>query len=68
MRCCASPQDLYELQVIEQVIPEYGGADEVTVCSIAMYMKQHLKEYLLSQAGKTGEEFAQERYERFRKY
>lgn len=61
-------QDLYDLQVVEQVIPEYGGADEVTVGAISMYMKQQLKEYLTSQAGKSGEDFAQERYDRFRQF
>lgn len=61
-------QDLLELQVVEQVIPEYGGADEVTVGAIAAYMKRQLKEYLSSQAGKSGEDFAKERYERFRRF
>lgn len=61
-------QDLHELQVVEQVIPEFGGADEVTVGTIATYMKKHLKEYLSSQAEKSGEDFARERYERFRRF
>ncbi len=61
-------QDLYDLHVVEKIIPEYGGADEVTVGTISMYMKQQLKEYLSSQAGKSGEEFAAERYERFRQF
>lgn len=61
-------QDLFELQVVEKVIPEYGGADDITVGAIAMYMKSQLKEYLTSQAGKSGEDFAQERYERFRQF
>ena len=61
-------QDLYDLHVVEQVIPEYGGADDVTVNTISMYMKHQLKEYLSSQAGKSGEDFAKERYERFRQF
>ena len=61
-------QDLYSLQVVEQIIPEYGGADEVTVDTISRYMKKQLKEYLSSQAEKSGEDFARERYERFRKF
>lgn len=60
--------DLYDLHVVEKVIPEYGGADEVTVDTISMYMKIHLKEYLSSQAEKSGEDFAKERYERFRRF
>ena len=60
--------DLYDLHVVEQVIPEYGGADEVTVDTISAYMKKQLKEYLSSQADKSGEDFANERYERFRRF
>lgn len=58
--------DLYDLHVVEKIIPEYGGADEVTVDTISMYMKKQLKDYLSSQAEKSGEDFAKERYERFR--
>lgn len=61
-------QDLYELHVVEQIIPEYGGADEVTVGAISMYIKCRMKEYLISQADKSGEDFARERYERFRQF
>ena len=61
-------QDLYELKVTEEVIPEYGGADEITLDAISRYIKQKLKDYLSSQAGKSGEDFAAERYERFRQY
>ena len=61
-------QDLYELNVVEQVIPEYGGADEITVDTISTYMKQQLKAWLSSQAEKSGEDFARERYERFRRF
>ncbi len=61
-------QDLFDLHVVEQIIPEYGGADEITVDTISQYMKRQLKEYLTSQAGKSGEDFAGERYERFRQY
>jgi len=61
-------QDLYDLKVVEQVIPEYGGADEVTVDTISACMKGRLKEYLSSQAEKSGEDFAKERYERFRRF
>lgn len=61
-------QDLYNLNVIEQIIPEYGGADEVTVDTISLCIKSRLKEYLSSQAEKSGEDFAKERYERFRKF
>ena len=60
--------DLKELDIIEQIIPEYGGANEWTLRSIAMYMKKNLKEYLKKNAGKSGVDFAEERYNRFRKF
>lgn len=60
--------DLKELHVIEDIIPEYGTADEAALSSIANYMKGHMKEFLLRQEGKTGRELACERYERFRKF
>ena len=60
--------DLKELQIIEKIIPEYGGANEWTLRSIALLMKRSLKEYLKENGNKTGEEFAEERYARFRKF
>jgi acetyl-CoA carboxylase carboxyl transferase subunit beta len=61
-------QDLKALHVIEDIIPEYGGADKDALTSIANYMKGHMKEFLKRQDGKTGEQLAQERYERFRAF
>ena len=60
--------DLKELGIIEKIIPEYGGANEWTLKSIAMYMKKELKEYLKKNALKSGTILAEERYERFRKF
>ena len=59
-------QDLKELHVVEDVIPEYGGADEDALVSIANYMKGNMKKFLKAQNGKSGEQLAQERYDRFR--
>ena len=50
--------DLKSLGVIEQIIPEYGVADA----------KGNIKKFLEKQNGKTGEQFASERYARFRKF
>lgn len=61
-------QDLKRLGIIEEIIPEFGGADEKTKQAIAGYMKDHMKQFLSKYRGKTGEEIASERYERFRKY
>jgi acetyl-CoA carboxylase carboxyl transferase subunit beta len=61
-------QDLKRLGVIEQIIPEFGGADSKTASAIGGYMKEHIKEFLRKYDGKTGEEIARERYERFRTF
>lgn len=61
-------QDLKRLGVIERIIPEFGGADKKTTEAIAGYMKEHIKEFLEKYDGKTGEQIAQERYERFRNF
>ena len=61
-------QDLKELQVVDDIIPEYGGADEDALTSIANYMKGNMKKFLKAQQGKSGEQLAAERYERFRKF
>lgn len=61
-------QDLKELHVIDDIIPEYGGADADALSSIAGYMKGSMKKFLKAQEGKSGEQLAQERYERFRAF
>ena len=52
----------------EQIIPEFGGADRKTTQAIAGYMKEYIKIFLEKYSGKSGEEIAQERYDRFRVY
>ena len=61
-------QDLKRLGIIEQIIPEYGGADKKTVESIAGYIKEQIKEFLEKYDGMSGEEIANRRYERFREF
>lgn len=61
-------QDLKRLGVIEQIIPEFGGADRKTTQAIAGYMKENIKLFLKKYSGKSGEEIAQERYDRFRHF
>ena len=61
-------EDLKELGIIERVIPEYGKADEKALSSIAGYMRKHMREFLIREDKKTGEELAQERYDRFRSF
>lgn len=60
--------DLKELEVIDDIIPEYGGADEAALSSIGNYMKGNMKKFLIKESGKTKEELVEERYQRFRKF
>ena len=50
------------------MIPEYGGADDDALTSIAAWMKGNMKEFLRAQNDKSGKQLAQERYDRFRKF
>lgn len=61
-------QDLKRLGIIEQIIPEYGGADKKTAESIAGYMKEQMKNFLLKYNGLGGAEIAKMRYNRFREF
>lgn len=61
-------QDLKRLGIVEQIIPEFGGADRKTAQAIAGYMKENIKLFLKQYSGKSGEEIAQERYDRFRHF
>ena len=61
-------QDLKKLGVIEDIIPEYGGADEDALSSMASDMKGRIRTFLKKMEGKSGEQIAEERYERFRKF
>lgn len=61
-------QDLKELHIIEEIIPEYGMADEPACESISRYMKGNMKKFLQRQEKKTGEQLAAERYARFRSF
>lgn len=61
-------QDLKRLQVIEEIIPEFGGASEKTAQAIADCMKEKIRTFLQKYEGMSGEEIARERYDRFRRY
>lgn len=61
-------QDLKRLGIIEQIIPEFGGADKKTAESIGGYMKEHIKEFLTKYSGLGSEEIARMRYNRFRAF
>lgn len=61
-------QDLYRLKVVERIVPEYGMADDAACESISRYMKGNMKAFLEKYNNKTGDEIAQERYDRFRAF
>lgn len=61
-------QDLKRLGVVEEIIPEYGGASKKTSAAIAGYMREQIVKFLKKYEGKGWDEIAEERYERFRKY
>ena len=61
-------QDLKRLGVIEEIVPEFGGADKKAVEAIGEYMKEHIKLFLEKYQGITGEEIAEQRYQRFRNF
>lgn len=61
-------QDLYDLKVVDKIIPEYGGADDVTKKAISGFIKENFCEFLKRYDGMSGEEIQNERYERFRKF
>ncbi len=61
-------EDLKRMQVIETIVPEYGGADTSTVQDIAGFMKTHMQMFLQKFEGMDGEAIARHRYERFRKF
>lgn len=58
---------LKELGIIERIIPEEYPASEENLPEIVEYMKIRMKQFLVKQSGKSGEQIAQERYERFRR-
>lgn len=61
-------QDLHALHVVEEIIPEYGMADEKACESISRYMKGKMKDFLRKYEEKTEEEIMEERYQRFRAF
>ena len=61
-------QDLKQLKIVERIIPEYGKADDKALSSIAAYLKKQMRKFLEREDKKSGEELAQERYERFRRF
>ena len=61
-------QDLKRLGVVEEIIPEYGGASSKTASAIGGYMRDEIVKFLKKYDGKEWDEIVDMRYDRFRKY
>ena len=61
-------QDLKRLGVVEEIIPEFGGASKKTASAIGEYMRTQIIKFLKKYDGMDWDEIAEQRYERFRKY
>lgn len=59
--------DLYEQGVIERIIPEPEVFTLETLAETASVMEEAIRQFLESSAGKSGEELAERRYQRFRR-
>lgn len=63
-----SAQDLYDLNIIDRIIPEFGVANNETVDKIASYMKQAMISFFKKYGNMSGVDVAKDRYNRFRKF
>lgn len=61
-------QDLKDLNVIEKIVPEYGGADDDTKEAIGGFLKENICQFLKGYDGMQGDAIRQERYDRFCKF
>ena len=61
-------KDLLKLKVIDKIIPEFGGADDLSKNAIAGYMREQICEFLRKYEGKSKDEISAERYDRFRQF
>lgn len=61
-------QDLKRLGVVEEIIPEYGGASTKTASSIGGYLREQIVKFIKKYEGMDWDDIAEERYNRFRKY
>ena len=61
-------QDLAELEIIERIIPEFGGATKETVDRITPIMHSAIMDFVKRYDHLSAEDIVQDRYARFRKF
>lgn len=61
-------QDLIQLEVIERIIPEFGGATAQTADKIADVMKKSIQDFFRRYSQMSPDEIVQNRYTRFQKF
>ena len=59
-------QDLKELGIIEQILPEFSIVSGDNMNRVTLYMKRKIAGFLVKYQQMSGEELAQQRYQRFR--
>ena len=61
-------QDMYDMRIIDRIIPELGGANDETIARIAENMKVGIKEFIMTYQNMSRDEIVEDRYQRFRKF
>lgn len=61
-------KDLKKLGIIDEIIPEFGGASSDTVKDISKYIKEKIIVFLKNNSDKTNDQIMKDRYVRFRKF
>ena len=61
-------QELYKLQVVDRIIPEFGGANRETADKISEVMQACMVAFFKKYCMMDGTEVAKARYDRFRKF
>lgn len=59
-------QDLKELGIIEQILPEFPVVSSDNMNRVTLYMKRKIAGFLVKYQQMSGEELAEQRYQRFR--
>lgn len=60
--------DLFKLEVIEKIIPEFGGANNESKNAIGYTLREKICEFFRKYDGMSPEAICEERYKRFRKF